>query len=55
MGYFEWSATESNYDHFLQADFTVLIAVSERHITSVWPAIDPKAWSSFPRTPFLAS
>jgi hypothetical protein len=25
MGYFEWSATESNYDHFLQADFSVLI------------------------------
>ncbi len=29
----------SNRDHFLQADFPLLIAVSVRQITSVWPTI----------------
>jgi len=41
-------------DHFRYADFALLIAVSERQITSVWPTIYPEPWSSFPRTPFLA-
>jgi len=40
-------------DHFLQADFPLLIVVSERKITSEWPTICPEPWSSFPRTPFL--
>jgi hypothetical protein len=33
----------------------LLIAVSERQITSVSPTIYPEAWSSFPRSPFRAN
>jgi hypothetical protein len=42
-------------DHILQADFPLLIVVSERKITSEWPTICPEPWSSFPRTPFERS
>jgi hypothetical protein len=33
MGYFEWSATGSNYDHFLQADFPVLMRTTANWIS----------------------
>ena len=39
----------------LQADFPLLIAVSERQITSVWPTVYPELWSSFSRRPFQAN
>jgi len=37
-------------DHFFQADFPLLVVVSERKITAEWPTICPESWSSFLRT-----
>jgi len=48
------SRTDAKHeDHLQQADLPILIAVSERQITSLWPAIHPEPWSWLPRTPFL--